>query len=104
MNSPAQRQQLRSSRRLTGTCRQPAPVLSNSRRPISGPARKTCLNKFIVNCTEKQRVVKDVPTRSLYTGARMPVIGLGTFGSDHAAAIDVARGVRGAYEAGYRHF
>ena len=34
----------------------------------------------------------------------MPAIGLGTFGSDHVGADEVARGVRGAYEAGYRHF
>jgi len=34
----------------------------------------------------------------------MPVIGLGTFGSDHAAAESVAGAVRGAFEIGYRHF
>jgi diketogulonate reductase-like aldo/keto reductase len=38
------------------------------------------------------------------TGARMPAIGLGTFGSDHAAPAEVAGAVRGAFEAGYRHF
>jgi diketogulonate reductase-like aldo/keto reductase len=32
------------------------------------------------------------------------MIGLGTFGSDHADPIEVACAVRGAYEVGYRHF
>jgi alcohol dehydrogenase (NADP+) len=48
--------------------------------------------------------VDNVPQRILYTGARMPAIGLGTFGSDHAAAEQVAEAVRGAARAGYRHF
>ena len=47
---------------------------------------------------------KDVPYRTLYTGARMPAIGLGTFGSDHASAHEVAEAVRGAAEVGYRLF
>lgn len=45
-----------------------------------------------------------VPKRALSSGAQMPAIGLGTFGSDHASAGSVAEAVRGAYEAGYRHF
>lgn len=45
-----------------------------------------------------------VPTRRLCTGAEMPTIGLGTFGSDHASAGDVAAAVLGAAEVGYRHF
>jgi diketogulonate reductase-like aldo/keto reductase len=44
-----------------------------------------------------------VPQRRLYTGALMPAIGLGTFGSDHAAAGAVAAAVEGAMDAGYRH-
>jgi len=44
-----------------------------------------------------------VPKRRLYTGAQMPAIGLGTFGSDHATAEVVAEAVRGAIDAGYRH-
>jgi diketogulonate reductase-like aldo/keto reductase len=44
-----------------------------------------------------------VPQRVLSTGARMPAIGLGTFGSDHASPSAVAGAVRGALEAGYRH-
>jgi alcohol dehydrogenase (NADP+) len=45
-----------------------------------------------------------VPQRTLYTGAKMPAIGLGTFGSDHVPAEDVAAAVIGAAEVGYRHF
>jgi len=45
-----------------------------------------------------------VPHRTLYTGARIPAIGLGTFGSDHVTADEIAAAVRGAAAAGYRHF
>src|SRR5436189_6276220 len=45
-----------------------------------------------------------VPRRVLYSGARMPGIGLGTFGSDHASADDVAAAVEDAVAVGYRHF
>ena len=45
-----------------------------------------------------------VPQRTLYTGARMPAIGLGTFGSDHVVASEVAAAVEGAAAVGYRHF
>ncbi|WP_345785642.1 aldo/keto reductase [Pelagicoccus sp. SDUM812003] len=34
----------------------------------------------------------------------MPAIGLGTFGSDHVSADEMARAVRGAGSVGYRHF
>jgi alcohol dehydrogenase (NADP+) len=46
----------------------------------------------------------EIPQRTLWTGVRMPAIGLGTFGSDHAPARDVAAAVRYAAEVGYRHF
>src|ERR1017187_10466341 len=45
-----------------------------------------------------------VPQRTLYTGARMPAIGLGTFGSDHVTAGQIAAAVKGAAAVGYRHF
>ena len=45
-----------------------------------------------------------VPQRKLYTGATMPAVGLGTFGSDHVTAAQVAEAVKGAAKAGYRHF
>jgi diketogulonate reductase-like aldo/keto reductase len=44
-----------------------------------------------------------VPQRRLPTGAAMPAIGLGTFGSDHVSAAAIAEAVRGAVAAGYRH-
>jgi len=45
-----------------------------------------------------------VPHRVLYTGAHMPAIGLGTFGSDHVSPSEVAAAVEGAAAVGYRHF
>jgi diketogulonate reductase-like aldo/keto reductase len=45
-----------------------------------------------------------VPKRTLYTGAVMPAIGLGTFGSDQVPADEVGAAVLGAAEVGYRHF
>ncbi len=44
-----------------------------------------------------------IPQRTLHTGATMPAIGLGTFGSDHVSGEEVAEAVRGALAAGYRH-
>jgi alcohol dehydrogenase (NADP+) len=44
-----------------------------------------------------------VPFRTLHTGSKIPMIGLGTFGSDHVSALQVAEAVRGALAAGYRH-
>jgi alcohol dehydrogenase (NADP+) len=45
-----------------------------------------------------------IPRRRLYTGAEMPAIGLGTFGSDQVSAGEVAAAVKGAAAVGYRHF
>ena len=45
-----------------------------------------------------------VPQRRLATGAAMPAIGLGTFGSDHAPHAAVAEAVKLAAAVGYRHF
>jgi alcohol dehydrogenase (NADP+) len=45
-----------------------------------------------------------VPKRKLYTGALMPAIGLGTFGSDHVSADEVQAAVEDAASLGYRHF
>ena len=45
-----------------------------------------------------------VPNRVLWTGARMPAIGLGTFGSDRFSGEQIAEAVLGAAAVGYRHF
>ena len=47
---------------------------------------------------------RQVPQRTLYTGTRMPAIGLGTFGSDRFSGEQIAAAVRGAAAVGYRHF
>ncbi len=46
----------------------------------------------------------NVPTRKLYTGAHVPAVGLGTFGSDKYGPDVIAEAVLGAAEAGFRHF
>ncbi|MBE3123388.1 MAG: aldo/keto reductase [Planctomycetes bacterium] len=47
---------------------------------------------------------KRVPQKVLYTGAKIPAIGLGTFGSDRFSGEEVAEAVLGAAAVGYRHF
>ncbi len=44
-----------------------------------------------------------VPYRTVYTGAKIPAIGLGTFGSDRFTADQIAEAVLGAIDMGYRH-
>ena len=45
-----------------------------------------------------------VPYKTLPTGAKMPVIGLGTFGSDKYDGKQIANAVENAARIGYRHF
>ena len=45
-----------------------------------------------------------VPQRRLCTGAAMPAVGLGTFGSDRVTGEEVAAAVKDAAALGYRHF
>jgi diketogulonate reductase-like aldo/keto reductase len=47
---------------------------------------------------------KSVPQRTLYTGAKIPAVGLGTFGSDRFSAREIADAVLRAAAIGYRHF
>ena len=46
--------------------------------------------------------ISKVPVRKLYTGAVMPAVGLGTFGSDKYTSEQVSEAVFGAVSAGYR--
>ena len=45
-----------------------------------------------------------VPRRKAYTGATIPVLGLGTFGSDRFTGEQIAEAVLEAAAVGYRHF
>jgi len=47
---------------------------------------------------------RKIPKQTLYTGATIPAIGLGTFGSDRITGEQVAETVLGAADVGYRHF
>lgn len=47
---------------------------------------------------------KKVPQRTLFNGAKIPAIGLGTFGSDRISGEQIAEAVLGAAAVGYRHF
>jgi diketogulonate reductase-like aldo/keto reductase len=51
-----------------------------------------------------KRKSKQVPEKKLYTGAQIPAIGMGTFGSDKYTPEQVAEAVVGAAAYGYRHF
>lgn len=44
-----------------------------------------------------------VPQRTLYTGAKIPAVGLGTFGSDRFSGEEIASAVKEAISVGYRH-
>lgn len=44
-----------------------------------------------------------VPFKTLGTGARIPAVGIGTFGSDRFSGEEIAEAVLGAIEGGYRH-
>jgi diketogulonate reductase-like aldo/keto reductase len=48
--------------------------------------------------------VGSVSRKVLSSGAFMPAIGMGTFGSDHVSAVEVASAVMEAAKLGYRHF
>lgn len=45
----------------------------------------------------------DVPQRTVYTGANIPAVGLGTFGSDNVSGEAIAAAVKEAIAVGYRH-
>ena len=45
-----------------------------------------------------------VPSRRLRSGARIPAVGLGTFGSDRFKGEEIAAAVVGAASVGFRHF
>jgi alcohol dehydrogenase (NADP+) len=55
--------------------------------------------KIADNGVDPQRV----PKKTLHTGAKMPSIGLGTFGSDRFTGDQIAEAVKGAIAVGYRH-
>ena len=46
---------------------------------------------------------KTIPARTLWTGKKIPAIGMGTFGSDRFSMQDIADAVLGAIEVGFRH-
>lgn len=58
------------------------------------------MQKFVMDADAVD--IAKVPMKTLNTGAKMPAVGIGTFGSDHVAMKDIAEAVRGALRVGYR--
>jgi alcohol dehydrogenase (NADP+) len=78
--------------------------LSAAPRPGGRPRTEQLLIREPLNLEPLNLDPRSIPQRRLYTGAKMPAIGLGTFGSDQVSAEQVAQAVRGAAAFGYRHF
>lgn len=78
--------------------------------PIDKSLSLTIINiKKLCNSTERgvhmsaYETVTGIPVKTLYTGATIPAIGLGTFGSDHVSNEDVAKAVSAGIAMGYRY-
>jgi alcohol dehydrogenase (NADP+) len=63
-----------------------------------------CVESSFPKALANSAAREGVPFRILSTGSKMPVIGLGTFGSDRVSPKDVADSVKYAASIGYRHF
>jgi alcohol dehydrogenase (NADP+) len=59
------------------------------------------MEKVSIPCNEVDP--QKVPQRTLYTGAKIPAVGLGTFGSDRFSGEEIAKAVEDAIAVGYRH-
>lgn len=58
-----------------------------------------------ISDTEFEKIdPQTIPFRTLHSGAKMPAIGLGTYGSDHVSHENVAKAILRAGRMGYRHF
>ena len=74
--------------------------------PPKKSAPKKVTKKISKKATAPKKVgkkaVMKVPTLKLYNGQKIPVIGLGTFGSDHMSHDNISKAVKYAIESGYR--
>ncbi len=52
----------------------------------------------------QRRIAELIPHKTLYTGEKIPAIGMGTFGSDRFSAEQISQAVLGAVRFGYRLF
>ncbi|MCE5184827.1 MAG: aldo/keto reductase [Planctomycetaceae bacterium] len=55
------------------------------------------------NIPEDRVDPRQIPVAALADGSQIPMVGLGTFGSDHVSADSVAQAVEGALAFGWRH-
>lgn len=70
-------------------------------KKIAKKAAKAPAKKVNLKVVGKKTGVK-VPTLKLYNGKQIPVVGLGTFGSDHMSHDKIGKAVKYAIENGYR--
>lgn len=64
--------------------------------------KKAAASKKVVAKVNGKSLAKKVPFAKLYNGKKVPMIGLGTFGSDHMSHSNIAKAVKFAIESGYR--
>ena len=74
------------------------------------PPKKSIAKKAVKKITKKpavskkavKKVIKKVPFVKMYNGKKLPIIGLGTFGSDHMSHENIGLAVKSAIQNGYR--
>jgi len=82
---------------MTKTAPKKAPKKVVAKKVVKKITKKAAAPKKV-----SKKVSKKVPTAKLYNGKRIPMIGLGTFGSDHMSNDNIAKAVTFAIENGYR--
>lgn len=77
-------------------------AIAKKNPPKRAPAKKVAKKVVAKKTAAPKKVVRKVPFAKFYNGRKIPMIGLGTFGSDHMSNENIAKAVKFAIENGYR--